>query len=265
MLIALFTVRIRLSQVFSTSKNNVVMKVINEAMTCALCLKQRELCESHIVPEFFYKNLYDDRHLAQLVEVGQDKEAFLRKGFREHLLCKECENFLNTQYESYVASVWQSKFPGQDDGEAYTVNGLDFARFKLFHLSVLWRASVSNLSFFKNVFLGKHEEKIRAMLLSKNPGRSDIYTISGSTSIYEGAPLHGVTEPVVKKIRSHTVYLFRFGGCLWRYWVASHSSRGLVANPFEADKPLVLPKIAIEDDYQLLRIVYESLLPDTIN
>ncbi len=56
----------------------------------------------------------------------------------------------------------------------------DYATFKLFHLSVLFRASVSSLSTFQEVNLGAlHEERIRQMLLNEDPGKDWEYPILG--------------------------------------------------------------------------------------
>jgi hypothetical protein len=57
------------------------------------------------------------------------------------------------------------------------INGLDYAMFKLFHLSVLWRAGVSTREEFRNVKLGSHEDVIRQMLLRDDPGARQVSSL----------------------------------------------------------------------------------------
>ena len=56
--------------------------------TCKLCNKERELRNSHIVPEFFYKEIYDEKHRIFPRKEGR-KYGQMQKGYREPLLCGE--------------------------------------------------------------------------------------------------------------------------------------------------------------------------------
>ena len=77
-----------------------------------------------------------------------------RKGLRERLLCDECEGRLS-RYETYFAGVWygESGLPAVIPEEATAVakSDLDSVLFKLFHLSILWRASVATINDFAGV------------------------------------------------------------------------------------------------------------------
>ena len=50
---------------------------------------------------------------------------------------------------------------------------VEYEPFKLFHLSVLFRASVSTLPTFADVSLGPHEERLRNLLLARRAGPED--------------------------------------------------------------------------------------------
>jgi len=63
------------------------------------------------------------------------------------------------------------------DNEALQIDNYDYHKLKLFFLSVLWRASVSQNQFFKKVSLGIHEEIIRKALLIHDSGNSDFYSV----------------------------------------------------------------------------------------
>jgi hypothetical protein len=49
---------------------------------------------------------------------------------------------------------------------------LDYAKLKLFQLSLLWRAGVARQEFFAKVDLGEYAETLRQMLHSSDPGSS---------------------------------------------------------------------------------------------
>ncbi len=56
---------------------------------CALCLEERKLKNSHIIPEFVYKALgvYDEKHrFGGFSTDPDDKVTTHQKGFREYLL-----------------------------------------------------------------------------------------------------------------------------------------------------------------------------------
>jgi hypothetical protein len=60
---------------------------------CALCLDTNvKLAQSHIVPEFLYKALYDSKHRFQVISTNPSvRNSLEQKGLREPLLCKACE------------------------------------------------------------------------------------------------------------------------------------------------------------------------------
>jgi len=188
--------------------------------TCRLCLEEAKLCNSHILSEFFYKPMYDEKHRALKFTREPYNRNYIQKGFREYLLCKKCEAHIN-KYESYMAEVW--KLPKLLPQNEHLVQELDYNLFKLFHLSVLWRASISSHEVFRNVNLGPHEERLRRMILDDIPGKETQYRFFGEVLVNRNEVLADVVmEPIFRKIEAHRVYLFIFGGCVWCYFVSSH-------------------------------------------
>ena len=145
-------------------------------MICRLCRQNTVLCESHILSEFLYKPLYDSKHRLHVLSTAGADKKLPQKGVRELLLCEQCENRLS-RFEGYARQVlFEPKFAKVvlDDakGREYQV---DYAKFKLFELSVLWRAGVSSLPEFRDAALGKHERRLRQMLLNESPGGTTDY------------------------------------------------------------------------------------------
>jgi hypothetical protein len=52
---------------------------------CKLCLKEKELCHSHIIPEFFYKPLYTDKHKFLAIPSNKERNIGNVKSFLQIL------------------------------------------------------------------------------------------------------------------------------------------------------------------------------------
>lgn len=198
-------------------------------MTCRLCKRRVDLVKSHILPEFLFRPAYDEKHRMKEVALPEFRSRVVQKGYREELLCFSCEARFS-RYENYFAKVWygrSSQRPLIVREPYFLISGLDYALFKLFHLSVLWRAGVSSLKNFEMVALGPHLQALSKLLLSDDPGEASHYPI-GAMALVNPAThrlLEGfVVSPQKRKIEGHHVYAFIFGGCLWVYRVSSHEA-----------------------------------------
>jgi hypothetical protein len=116
--------------------------------------------------------------------------SFERKqGLIRRLLCICCEQKIG-KWETYARLALYGNAPGpdirkRDIGESVLsllgpkypsvfkdlrVVKLDYTKFKLFELSILWRAGLENKSWGKQVTLGPFQEDLRKHLLSGDPG-----------------------------------------------------------------------------------------------
>lgn len=194
-------------------------------MPCALCLQDVDLLRSHIIPEFLYETLYDDKHRLQVLSINPDQSNWReQKGLRERLLCNACEQRLSV-WERYASLVLKGGVPltYRSEGNIVHIAGLDYAQFKLFQLSVLWRAGVSSLPFFEKVQLGKHAETLRRLLLAGDPGSPERYGCFMFGLKYETQAFTGVImQPGKVRLNGHVGYRFVFGGLLWAMLVLSH-------------------------------------------
>jgi len=193
---------------------------------CALCRRLDSLQNSHIIPEFFYKPLYDEAHRFRWASLDPTYQNKLeQKGLREKLLCKKCESAIS-KYETYVSRLFNGDkiIPSVRNKNAVFLSRIDYTKFKLFLLSVLWRAGVSRLTFFKQVALGLHEEALREMLINGDPGPSAKYACIIDGVIYDDIPQFGlIIEPSFTRFEGHGCYRFLFGGFGWVFFVSSHS------------------------------------------
>jgi hypothetical protein len=221
---------------------------------CRLCLKQTALRNSHILPEFFYLGLYDELHRAVNVS-SSTNEKFIQKGLREYLLCQKCETKFS-KYEGYASKLLQRipKFYKDPSGNFIYSDQVDYKKFKLFQLSLLWRAGVSEN--FVQVNLGKHEEKIRYMLDEEIPGRFFDY---GCWLVMYPNPKkinRIIWSPATVKLDGHNGYKFMTGNLLWYFFVTSHSPKVEFQSLFLQESGLL--KIWL--DPQGEEIVYKNMI-----
>jgi hypothetical protein len=195
-------------------------------MKCRLCLQKKKLCKSHIIPEFFYKTLYSEKEHKFIQLSGTKKVIKWQKGFKEKLLCEDCESKLN-KWETYAANILFNDFVGNIKrmNDAIVIDGVDYSQFKLFQMSIIWRAGVTSLQQFSNVNLGPHEEKLRIMVLEDNPGEDYEYgCLIICTPSYSDITKQMLMAPQPSKFDGHHCYVFFMAGLSWVFFVSSHTS-----------------------------------------
>jgi hypothetical protein len=110
----------------------------------------------------------------------------------------------------------------------YSIPEYDYMTLKLCVLSILWRMSITRQEEYKGVSLGPYENDIRTMLLAKDPGSPDLFSISwlqltdyigsrsalGTASVrYKNATIYNLGLPgflaVIKVARQHKRHPFQ--------------------------------------------------------
>jgi hypothetical protein len=185
-------------------------------MHCALCHESKPLQKSHIIPEFMYGPMYDEKHRYSVLTVRPgDRERVEQKGAREKLLCRNCEKHIS-KFERYASLVIKggAKGPiGNREGNIVTVTGINYAAFKLFLLLVVWRAGVARDSFFERVDLGPHQERLRVMIKASDPGPFDLYPCILWGLNHEPGEVPGLLiQPCKAKVWGYTTYHFVLPG-----------------------------------------------------
>lgn len=194
-------------------------------MLCALCRKDAILCNSHIIPEFMYRAVYDEKHRFNALSVRPDEDSSIaQKGIRERLFCGACEQLLGVheRYASQLLAGGSLPITWRRDGNLLFLGGIDYKKFKLFQLSILWRAGVSTDPFFERVQLGPHEEHLRVMLLNQDPGDFDYYPcLMWGITLERGKVAGLVIQPSRYRALERPMYQFVFGGFVWVFFVSS--------------------------------------------
>lgn len=211
---------------------------VNLEIACKLCGHMEKLCNSHIIPEFVYDDIYDQdpRRFNMLSTEPSKCNKFEQKGIREKLLCEKCEGKLS-RYEDHARRVLFGgheisiqKKPGM-----ITIGKVDYCKFKLFLLSILWRAGVAKHDYFEQVKLGHHERILRQMIMDSDPGEPHQYGCFISPFLVEGKPLSGfMLNPEKIRLNGHTCYRFIFAGLIWVFYVSSHLPDSMIVDTFIA-------------------------------
>ena len=202
-------------------------------MKCKLCGNNKKLLKkSHIVPNFMYQDLFDEKHriFEVLFKQGDQLKKKSRQsgGYDKNILCGNCDNKILGSLERYASLVLYGGIEltienSQDQNKStyINVNGIDYQKFKLFLLSILWRAGISNLPIFQNVNLGEHEKIIRDKILSNNPGSSVEYPCAIFTHLHNPIiPNQIIAEPGCLVSGGQQIYAFLISGNLFIFFTS---------------------------------------------
>lgn len=195
-------------------------------MKCALCQREATLANSHIIPEFLYASLYDEKH--RFHEISADPETgnrYRQKGLRERLLCEPCEQKLSV-YEGYARKLLRGgvQISVQPELQLIRLADLNYQSLKLFQISVLWRAGVSTLREFEQVRLGVHAERMRRMLAEEDPGGAADYGCIMCALMHQDELVEElVVPPTWARLAGLKAYRFVFGGLVFVYVVSGIS------------------------------------------
>ena len=214
---------------------------------CRLCKQEKELIKkSHIIPNFMYQNLFDEKHRLRNFDTAALKGEGGRidkpqSGIHEGgLLCSDCDGgIIGNRYESYASKTIFGgelltteipeikKYKDPNGLEFSLISNIDYTRFKLFLLSILWRASISSKNFFQDINLGeKHEEIIRDMLYNVNPGDNDDYPIVPIFYLRDEKMPEAIIEPSRGKTKDGAnIYTFVMAGAFFVYFVNSKNKK----------------------------------------
>ncbi len=142
---------------------------------CRLCLRDRELRKSHIIPKAWFRTILRNGGGTGIRIDNSETGPVARSqdSWWDCLLCAECEQSIST-FEKYSIERLRG-FPKDHSvthADGITLRNFDYSRFKLFTTSLLWRAAISQHPAFQNVVLSTSaiEEARRSLLNIKALG-----------------------------------------------------------------------------------------------
>lgn len=211
-----------------------------EIGVCKLCLKERPLVKrSMIIPKFFQKQIFTgfEPVLVGIESLKYQKRKSPYGVYEQNILCETCDNEIIGKFETYGrlatfgdptgrVNIYQKVHIGSDGLRTRIYKGLNYKKFKLFILSVLWRSSISNQDFFKNVSLGPHEEVIRKMILSGDPKAESKYSILllEIDENHSQLPIPAILSPMRVKEGVGTHYVFFIGRFFYHINISNNTT-----------------------------------------
>ncbi|WP_341889124.1 hypothetical protein [Variovorax sp. YR752] len=187
------------------------------------------LQDSHVIPNFIFKPLRAPGGSMVHVNVDDWKVEKNSDSHSEFLLCEDCEGKIS-KWEDHGARRLRdlSAFDQKPENEILWT-GFDYAQFKLFQLSVLWRAGVAKGPFFEAVSLGPLGENIRRKLLANDPGEVDFCGCIMTGILTEWARSDGfVYAPQLARHKGRYYYNFIFAGVLWIFSANQSAEREMI-------------------------------------
>ncbi len=163
---------------------------------CILCSENKALIKkSHIIPEFMYRELFDEKHSIKGYYFNKDtldakhiKSQYTGE-YEGGLFCENCDNVIIGKYEAYARKIIyggsfsksesQKMILKQEDlfRDTFICEGVDYTKFKLFLLSILWRSSISSREFFSDIDIGEEACSLKEMIYIGNAGEWYEYPI----------------------------------------------------------------------------------------
>ena len=140
------------------------------------------MIKAHIIPRSFFKPLRKGETPARLLsQNGYPKKSPIGV-YNKTILCYECEKKFQIwdDYAQYILLQKVDKFIPRtyhDRLVGYEIKDFDYLKLKLFFLSILWRASVSNYEFYALVDLGESEDVVKNLIKNEDPGHEDDFSI----------------------------------------------------------------------------------------
>lgn len=209
-------------------------------MICQLCLQEKKLLKnSHIIPNFLYKGLFNEKH--RIVSVNLEdysNKKFHQTGIKDRdLLCAECDNGIIGAYERYASNTIFGDYKNLDveifNGDGVAVphirfKNLDYDLIKLFFLSILWKSHHSTDPFFKEVDLGKkYSEQIRLMLFNRDGGAEDLFEVVLVKPDTASRITKSMVSPRCLKVDGNTAYVFHINEIMYHFNISSHNKMSM--------------------------------------
>ena len=187
-------------------------------MICKGCNKDKKLVRAHIIPESFFRDLRANENTLKLV--SNVKGIHTKKApigiYDPEILCRECEDRFQKS-DDYAAKTLidcstheELKQYGRKVG--YRINGVNNDLLKIFVISVLWRASISKQTFFKEVNLCALEEKAKKLIWDQSSGNKHDFSFVLAKFDDTGTISKTMLDPHQERWFGKRYYRFYIGG-----------------------------------------------------
>lgn len=215
---------------------------------CGLCLQDRILRKSHLMPKSLYKALrskdgivsastiegskYTDRQVTARLLCDDCEEMFSQKG--ERIVCRECyrgsEGFILRDKLKATSEMFTKGGKGWLIPQRESKNvKLNYEAYRYFGTSVIWRASAGRWPNYAGRLrgcLGGYEEKIRKYLIGETdfPEKVFLLVVVNNDEGEKSMSFNSIMcFPFYEKLEGHHKHLFYIPGVLFVFIIGRKS------------------------------------------
>ena len=135
-------------------------------MICKFCRQEKKLIKAHIIPRNFYLARKNDKYICINSKTGEYTYQ-QQGGYDSNILCGDCDNNILGEFdkEGYRVLFGDfNKYQYVQIHPKYKIyqldnSNFDYTKLRKFFISILWRASISQLEEWSNINLGGYERK----------------------------------------------------------------------------------------------------------
>ena len=143
-------------------------------MICKFCRQEKKLIKAHIIPRNFYLARKNDKYICINSKTGEYTYQ-QQGGYDSNILCGDCDNNILGEFdkEGYRVLFGDfNKYQYVQIHPKYKIyqldnSNFDYTKLRKFFISILWRASISQLEEWSNINLGGYERKALNILKGK--------------------------------------------------------------------------------------------------
>jgi len=237
-------------------------------MNCKLCGKDKKLVRAHIIPKSLWKPLFDDEQSPQdhsTAPTVDDKKSPVGI-YDTEILCAQCESIFSP-WDDYTQKLLLAK-PSEEqyvinNGQkiAYVETAIDYAKLKLFFISLLWKAAVSNHFFFARVNVGSFEPQLRRMIIKGDPGDPDTFAVMVTKCDERLGPI--VLNPQPERWGKINYYRFYLAGYMAYIKVDSRPTPDFISElALNPERPLVIivRDLRTSRDFKIMHDIASSII-----
>ena len=202
---------------------------------CALCLQPKELSDSHIIPNAYFKAMKRDNS-GKLVAFDSSNESEAQQSIEswyQKLLCHECEQRFSKWETSSIETLRRTALSIEKSGNhGGLIKAYDYSTLRLFLLSILWRAAASDLPEFGEMVLPTgYQERLRRALNEENLSENlalncRLMKIVDSAGVFTARNFENIAvSPSIEPAGANGKCTFIFGGYLVEYFVPRMPSK----------------------------------------
>lgn len=141
-------------------------------MYCKYCYKNKKLIKAHILPRKFYLDYEKEGY--QALNIDGSYKIFQSGFYDNQILCADCDGKILKLYddEAYrllldIESKKCKTFIDDLPVYHYTEKEFNYDKIRKFFIALLWKASISNSEYSKNIDLGPYEKLALDILKDK--------------------------------------------------------------------------------------------------